>query len=193
MSDLWWMHAVILGAAFALVAQAMAESIKNWRTHPGSRMFVTGLIWQIFLLLLILEVWVAFSYYQRTVTQLSVISMVAFLAVPVAIFIMSVLLQGNFSRVDHDAAEGEVFDRVRPVFFGTLIALIVVNVLHEAVLGNAGFDSDLLFQMLLLAGGLVGLVIKGRPADTWLGVVMIGIISAYILIDYAVLKVPAPM
>lgn len=187
------MHAVILGAAFALVAQAMAESIKTRRTHPGSRLFVTGLAWQVFLLLLILEVWVAFSFYQDTVRQISVVSMLAFLAVPVAIFVMAIMLQGNFSWADDGATEGEVFDRIRPVFFGTLIALIVVNVLHEVVLSNAGFDSDLLFQMLLLAGGVVGLAIRRRPADTWLALAMIAIISAYILIDYAVVEVaPVP-
>ena len=189
MGDLWWLYTIVLGGAFALVSQSMAEDLKRRRIDPENRLFVTGLVWQVFLLLLIVQVWVAFTYYQRTVDAISVLSMIAFIAVPLAIFIMGVLISGNAPGTVGDLSEGEMFDRVRPVFFGTLIALVLVNITHETVLGNAGFDLDLLFQVLLIGGGVVGLLSKGRPVDLWLAVVMIGVVVAYILIGYATVSV----
>lgn len=191
MGDLWWLYTIVLGGAFALVAQSLAEDLKRRRIEPGNRLFVTGLVWQVFLLLLILQVWVAFTYYQRTVEQIAVVSMIAFIAVPLAIFIMGVLISGNGPGGSDGLDAGEMFDRVRPLFFGTLIVLVVGNIVHETVLGNAGFDSDLLFQALLVGGGVVGLLSRGRPLDTWLGAAMIGIVGAYILLDYAVVSVVA--
>lgn len=189
MGDLWWLYTIVLGGAFALVAQSMAEDLKRRRIEPGNRLFVTGLVWQVFLLLLILQVWVAFTYYQRTVEQIAVVSLIAFIAVPLAIFIMGVLISGNGPGGGDGLTQGEMFDRVRPLFFGTLIVLVVGNIIHETVLGNAAFDSDLLFQTLLVGGGVVGLLSRGRPLDTWLGAAMIAIVGAYILLDYAVVSV----
>lgn len=191
MGDLWWLYTIVLGGAFALIAQSMAEDLKRRRVDPDNRLFVTGLVWQVFLLVLILQVWVAFTYYQRTVDQVAVLSMIAFITVPLAIFIMGVLISGNVPGSIGDLSESEMFDRVRPVFFGTLIVLVVGNIGHETVLGNAGFDSDLLFQGLLVAGGVVGLLSRGRPLDTWLGGAMIAVVGAYILVDYAVVSVVA--
>lgn len=191
MGDLWWLYTIVLGGGFALVSQSLAEDLKRRRIDPQNRLFVTGLVWQVFLLLLIVQVWVAFTYYQRTVETISVVSMIAFIAVPLAIFIMGVLISGNVPGTVGDLSEGEMFDRVRPVFFGTLIVLVLGNIAHETVLGNAGVDLDLLFQMLIVIGGVVGLFSRGRPLDLWLGVVMSGVVIAYILIGYSTVSVVA--
>ena len=185
MSNIWWLYTVVLGAAFALVAQSVGEDLKARRLIPGRRLFVTALIWQLFLLLLIVQVWVASAFYQRTVTEISVVSMFAFLCIPIGIFIMVVVLHGNSST--QTQSEEVVFDRSRPLFFGALIAIPAINIVHETILGNAGWDSDLAFQLLIVVGGVVGLVIRSRKLDNALGVAMIALILTYTLVGYSTL------
>lgn len=191
MVDLWFLYTIVLGAAFALVATAMARAVKMRCTQPGSRLFVTGLLWQGFLLLLVVQVWIAVAYYQTTVTQLSVLSLLAFLLVPVGIFVMGTLLDGDQTVNDQQDSPREVFDRVRPVFFATLMAMVIGNIVHEWVLDprNMTVDSDLLFQLALVAGAVVGLVNRRRTLDPWIALALIVVLCAYILSDYAVIAV----
>lgn len=187
MSNLWWLYTIVLGGAFALVARSIAEELKIRRMFPESRLFVTAIIWQIFLLLLIVQVWAGFSFYQRTVTEISVFSMFAFLCVPIGIYIMVVVLFNNYPWSSDWLSEEEVFARNRPLFFGALIATPIINIIHEAVLGNSGFDRDLLFQLILVAGGVVGLFIRKPKFDQVLGIAMIIALLAYIALDYSTL------
>lgn len=185
MSNIWWLYTIVLGAAFALVAQSIAEDLKARRLIPGRRIFVTALIWQLFLLLLIVQVWVASAFYQRTVTEISVLSMFTFLCIPIGIFIMVIVLHGNVSTTGEGQSEQVVFDRSRPIFFGALIAIPTINIIHEAILGNAGWDSDLAFQLLIIAGAVVGLLARNRKVDNGLGIVMIALILTYTLVGYS--------
>ena len=61
------------------------------RTASGGHS-LPALLWQVFLLALIVEVWLAVTYYRDTVTQISILELLGFLAVPAGILIMSFLL-----------------------------------------------------------------------------------------------------
>ena len=111
------------------------------------------------------------------------------MSVPVGIFIMATTLHGNYPWEPSWPTEDEAFDRTRPVFFGVLIAMPAANILHELALGNAGLDSDLAFQLLLIIGGVIGLFLRNRRADNWLGLAMVLVIATYILRDYGTVTV----
>ena len=188
MSSLWWLYTIVLGDAFATVARSLATSLKHRRVSPDSRLFLPALTWQIFLMILIVEVWVALTYYLRTLTSISIFSMLAFLAIPIGIFIMASVLN-NAVKKDTEPNEEMIFARSRPLFFGVLIAIPAINIVHEAILGNAGLDSDLLFQVLIIVGGVVGLFIRKRNADLVLAVIMSLVVLTYILVDYSTVTI----
>ena len=66
-----------------------------------------------------------------------------------------------------------------------LIGVVAINLLHGFAIGQQGWDSDLLFQSLIIAGGVVGLFLRRPLADTALAAVMIAVIAAYIGFGYS--------
>lgn len=176
---MWWFYTVILGMAFGQVLQELAVALRDWRNETR-RPFATAMLWQIFLLALTVQVWLALTYYRDTVTEISIFELVAFLAVPAGILLMSFLLP------DSD------FGRMRPLFFGILIAMVGINLLHGVAIGDLGVDRDLLFQCLIIAGGIVGLTLRNARADSWLAAVMIAIVLTYIGVGYSTVEVGSP-
>jgi hypothetical protein len=102
-----------------------------------------------------------------------------FLVVPAGILMMSYLLPDR----------GETFDRVRPVFFGVLLGIVAVNLLHGFLIGQQGLDADLLFQGLIAAGALTGMTLHSATADVVLAAVMIAVLGAYIGLEYSTVLV----
>lgn len=184
---MWWFYTVILGTSFAQVLGEIAVAIREWSRDRSRRPFVPALLWQVFLLVLIVEVWLAVTYYRDTVKQISILEVLAFLVVPAGILIMSFLLPE--AKADSTGAgtlpAPESFDRVRRVFFGVLIAVVALNLAHGFAIGQQGWDVDLLFQALLCAGAVVGLFLRGTAADTVLAVVMIAVVTTYIGVAYS--------
>lgn len=180
---MWWFYTVILGMSFGQVLSELAIAVRDWARHPGRRPFIPAMMWQVFLLVLVVEVWLAVTYYRQTVTTVGIGELLAFLAVPAGILIMSFLLPA-----DQDAT---AFDRVRPLFFGVLIVLVGVNLLHGFAIGQQGWDADLLFQSLIIAGAIAGLFVRGGTADLVLAVVMIGVVATYIGVCYSTVAVDA--
>ena len=176
---MWWFYTVILGMAFGQVLQELAVAMRDWRNQTR-RPFATAMLWQIFLLALTVQVWLALTYYRDTVTEISILELAAFLAVPAGILLMSFLLP------DSD------FGRMRPLFFGILIGMVAINLLHTLAIGELGFDLDLLFQCLIIAGGIIGLMLRSTRADIWLGVAMIAIVLTYIGVGYSTVEVGSP-
>jgi len=188
---MWWFYTVILGMSFGQVLSELAIAVREWSRDPARRPFPPAMLWQVFLLTLIVEVWLAATYYRGTVTQISILELVAFLVVPAGTLIMSFLLPES----KHDAGrEGTLppsaaFDRVRPVFFGVLIAMVAVNLLHDFLIGQQGLDTDLLFQCLIIGGAVAGLFLRNTRADMVLAVAMIAIVATYIGVGYSTVTV----
>jgi hypothetical protein len=183
---MWWFYTVILGMSFGQVLQELAIGAREW-ARSDRRPFPPAMLWQVFLLVLVVQVWLAVTYYRDTVTEVSILELLAFLAVPAGILVMSFLLPE--SRWDSELSPSETFDRVRPIFFGVLIAMVTVNLLHGFLIGQQGMDLDLLFQCLIIAGALAGMAVRNTVADSALAAVMTLVVLAYIGLAYSTVEV----
>lgn len=188
---MWWFYTVILGMSFGQVLSELAMAVREWARDPDRRPFVPAMMWQIFLLALIIQVWLAVTYYRETVTEISILELVAFLVVPAGILIMSFLLPAAHAPDSggHPVPAATAFDRVRPLFFGVLILLVAVNLLHGVLIGQQGWDADLLFQCLIIAGSVAGLFLNNTRADIVLAALMIVIVATYIGVEYSTVVV----
>lgn len=190
---MWWFYTVILGMSFGQVLQELAIGVREWaradaRSDTAAhRPFLPAMLWQVFLLALVVQVWLAVTYYRDTVEEVSILELLAFLAVPAGILVMSFLLPE--ARWDAESSPAATFARVRPIFFGVLIAMVGVNLLHSFLIGQQGFDLDLLFQCLIVVGAVFGLVIRGARADGVLAVVMTLVVLTYIGLGYSTVQV----
>ena len=84
---MWFFYTVILGMAFGRVLQELAVTVRDWR-HGTRRPFAPAVLWQAFLLASIVQVWLAVRYAVHT-EEISVLGLLAFLAVPSGILVMS--------------------------------------------------------------------------------------------------------
>lgn len=187
---MWWFYTVVLGMSFGQILQELAMAVRDWARSPdgGPRPFLPAMLWQIFLLVLVVEVWLAVTYYRRSLDTIPVLELLAFLVVPAGILVMSYLLPVT-QPDDSGPLPQQAFARVRPVFFGVLIGIVAVNLLHGVLIGQQGLDADLLFQCLITAGALIGLRLRTARADTVLAVLMIGVLGAYIGLEYSTVLV----
>lgn len=190
---MWWFYTVILGMSFGQVLQELAIGVREWARADarsdtrGHRPFLPAMLWQVFLLTLIVQVWLAVTYYRDTVKQVSILELLAFLAVPAGILVMSFLLPE--ARWDSQLSPAATFGRVRPIFFGVLIAMVAVNLVHDFLIGQQGADLDLLFQCLIIVGAVVGLALRRTAADSVLAVVMTAVVLTYIGLGYSTVQV----
>ena len=176
-ADGFWFYAIVLGAAFAQVARDLALQIRDTVRESHRSIFWPTILWQIFLLLLSVEVFIAVAAYTSEPQVRSVLNFMAFLAVPVGIFIASLLLEGG---PEEALDPRHSFARSRRVLFAIIVALPAINIAHELILGEAGLDGDLLFQALLIIGGTIGFFVRSTKADVALAVAMNVVIAAYI-------------
>lgn len=183
---MWWFYTVILGMSFGQVLQELAIAVREW-ARSTRRPFLPGMLWQVFLLVLVVQVWLAVTYYRDTVTQVSILELLAFLVVPAGTLVMSFLLPE--ARWDSEASQAETFGRVRPIFFGVLIAMVAVNLVHDFLIGQQGWDLDLLFQLLIIAGAVAGLTLRNTAADGVLAAAMTVVVLTYIGLCYSTVEV----
>ena len=74
--------------------------------------------------------------------------------------------------------------RLRPIFFGVLITMIAVNIVHSWARGDLEMGIDLYAQILLILGAILGFFLSSRRADAILATVMIATVVAYIALAY---------
>ncbi len=180
MSDLWWFYTIILGGAFGSIAASIAVQWKTRLVSGGSLHWPT-LLWQIFLLILTVQVWIAVGYYQKSVHETSILGLLAFLWVPLGILILSIFLADQWWNGDGGHPDDHRFGRLRRAFFSVLFLIPVVNLVHEAFLGSLGWDADTFFPVAIAVGAVVGLFIRSHRADTVLAAVMTAVIAVYLV------------
>ena len=183
MDVLWWFYTIVLGAAFAQLAMALAVQWKI-RAATGEPLHAATVLWLVFLLILTIEVWIAVGYYIKTVSSMSVLSLLAFLWVPMGILILGVFLADGTWGAKAPGSDEERFSRLRRSFFSVLLLIPVVNFAHELALGSLGVDADLLFPGLIAIGAVIGFFIRGLRADTVLAAAMVAVIAVYLLTSY---------
>jgi hypothetical protein len=185
---MWWFYTVVLGMSFGQILQELAVAVREWAQTRDRRPFLPAMLWQVFLLVLVVEVWLAVTYYRRTFVQISVVELLAFLIVPAGILVMSFLLPVTQPDGDGPAPQ-QAFDRVRPVFFGVLTGIVAINLVHGFLIGQQGLDIDLVFQCLIMAGALTGLALRSTTADVVLAAAMIAVLGLYIGLEYSTVLV----
>ncbi len=187
---MWWFYTVILGMSFGQVLGELALTVREWSRDRARRPFLPAVLWQVFLLVLVVEVWLAVTYYRTTLVEISVLELLAFLAVPGGILVMSFLLPAAQpgSQPD-DETPAATFGRVRPVFFGVLIGIVAINLAHELLISRQGVDADLVFQVAIASGGVVGLLLRRPVADVALALAMIALLGVYIGTQYSTVLV----
>lgn len=185
-ADGFWFYAVILGLAFSQCAIDLAREVRTRFRQVDGDTFWPGILWQVFLLLLSIEVFIALTAYTSNPQQRNILDFLAFLAIPVLIFTASLLAERQGSEDLAGAEQG--FSRARSAFFTVIVLMPLINFIHEFALGQLGVDLDLLFPGLILLGGLVGYVVRGRRADTILAAAMVVVIATYLGTSYSTVK-----
>lgn len=102
--SVWWFYTIVLGMAFGQVARNLALQVKDARLHPQRQGHLPTILWEMFLLLLIVQVWVAVTYYRETLDILPVPEFAAFLVVPIGIFLLATILSDN--EIDGNEIDG---------------------------------------------------------------------------------------
>jgi hypothetical protein len=69
--------------------------------------------------------------------------------------------------------------------------MVMVNLLHGFAIGEQGLDVDLLFQALIVLGGVVGLMVRKQRADIVLAAAMIAVLCTYIGVAYSSVSLAA--
>lgn len=188
MDVLWWFYMIVLGTAFAQIAMALAVQWKI-RAATGDPLYLPTTLWMFFLLVLTIEVWISVGFYVNTVVSMSVLSLMAFLWVPMGILILSVFLSDSTWRGASPTSDEERFSRLRKSFFTVLLLIPLINLAHETILGNASVDQDLLFPLLIAAGAIVGYFLRSTRADTLLAGAMLIVIGTYLFTSYGTVSV----
>ncbi len=182
MDYLWFFVGVLVGVALDSPIRYLATSLRQRRSvRPDP----TVVVWQLFLIVLLIEFWVASISVSKA--DMGLAQFLLFLLLPFGAMVLSTL---SSPTVDPDVDQFEEFEAQRSVFFVVLALLPVISLLREVVAGESiPLDADLAYRALIMVGALVGLAMRTRRATLVHGVAMLVLISVYLFDVYA--TVPA--
>jgi hypothetical protein len=182
MEHLWFFVGILAGAAVWSPLEYLAHSLRDRRIVRPSP---TVIVWQLFLIVLLIEFWIASLAVSKD--AMGVGQFLLFLLLPFGAMVLATLSKPT---VEPDVDQFTEFESQRNVFFLILAALPVISLLRELVAGESiPFDADLVYRILIFVGALLGLFIKGRRATFVHALAMLALISTYLLDVYA--TVPA--
>lgn len=182
MDYLWFFVGVLVGVALDSPIRYLATSLRERRrVRPDP----TVVVWQLFLVVLLIEFWVASISVSEADMDLA--QFLLFLLLPFGAMVLSTLSRPT---VDPEVDQFEEFEEQRPVFFVVLALLPVISLLREVVAGESiPLDADLVYRLLVLGGALLGLLLRSRRSTMLHAVAMLVLISAYLFDVYG--TVPA--
>ncbi len=185
MSSVWIFVGLVSAMAVRLTVDNISQYIRNRSvvSHAPAIAF-----WNVFLLLLLVEMWIATLNAIGNDESDNTYSALIFILLPIAVTLMAYLVQPPWKQEGPDAADPkepgdlqQYFDRNRYYFFGILLSLPVLSVLREVVSGEMLVDLDLGFRLVVAVGAVVGLTLRRPRSDLVLAVAMIVVIVAYTL------------
>ncbi len=187
MNALWWLYAVVLGAALAnltvsLALQAKAHFVSDVRIHRPT------FLWGLFLGLLAMQAWIASADYQATLVEVPTIDAVAFLWVPLSILVSSVFIGEQWwesSQADTPSSAAEQFPRVISPVLWVLVVMIIVNEVQRALRGDLAADINLYFPALLALIMGAGLIWRRWRDSTLLPVTVLLTMIGYVALGYS--------
>ena len=182
MEHLWFFVGVLAGIAVDSPLRYIARSLRDRKIVKADPVV---LVWQLFLIILLIEFWVASISVSQS--EMGLAQFLLFLLLPLGAMVLSSLTNPT---VEPGVDQYEEFESQRVPFFLILAALPVISVLREVVAGETiPFDADLDYRLLVFVGALVGLVIRNRRAALVHAIAMLVLITVYLFDVYS--TVPA--
>lgn len=175
-SYIWYFYAIVLADTFVRLLIAMTNALRD---RASVKVYPATVVWQCFLLLLVLQVWVASASDRADTSENTFVDIVVFLLIPIGIVVLSALLDaGNKNQMKQ-------FNQQRTWFFAILAALPACSILRQLFYGDLTINSDFYFQLVLLIAAPIGIFLRTRTADLIFALVMGAILIAYIAKDYS--------
>jgi hypothetical protein len=187
---LWWLYAVVLGAALANTTITLTLAVKS-RLVTGSRVHVPTVLWGLFFALLSMQAWIASVGYQASLAEVTVLEALARLWVPLSILASSVLLGEHWwgSSTDESPSAAEQFPRVITAVLWVFLVMVIVNEVLRASRGDLVVDIDLFFPGAMALLAACGIVIP-RWRDGWpLPGLMLVLLTSYTALGYSTVGV----
>lgn len=177
MTFAWFFFAVVSGAAFVSTLTSLTKALKN---RYDLKPYPAAIVWRFFLLVLILEIWVATAHVASS-DRTNIGQFAMFLVLPVGILVLEELVDYTS---DEELDAQSYFNRQRVPFFTVLVALPILSILRQMFLGELQLDGDLWFQIALIVAAGTGFFIRSRRGDTVLALVMLALIVVYLGVEY---------
>ncbi len=178
MEHLWFFVGVLVGIALDSPLKFIAKSLKDRQLVRADPVVFT---WQLFLIVLLIEFWVASISISRT--EMGLAQFLLFLLLPFGAMVLSGL---SNPTVEPGTNQYEEFENQRLPFFLILAALPIVSVLRELVAGeDIPLDADLVYRVLVFIGALIGIFIRNRKIALVHALAMLTLIAAYMFDVYA--------
>jgi len=179
---LWFFVGVIVGIALEWPLRYIASSLRERRrVRPDAAVFV----WQLFLIALLIEFWVASTLVSNEDMGLG--QFLLFLLLPFGAMVLASLSKPT---VDPSVNQWEEFEAQRVPFFTILAVLPVISLLRELVAGESiPLDADLVYRLLVFLGAVIGLFIRDRRQTLIHASVMLVLMVVYMFDVYG--SVPA--
>lgn len=180
MTIIFFFFAVVAGDAFVRILNRLTASVKD---RNSAATYPPTVVWQVFLLMVVIEIWVATARDQEHFTSVAVGSLILFLALPIGVVVLAELL-----NVDDGEDPVADFNRQRRLFFCILCALPVLSIIRQIFGNDLEFGLDFFFQIALMAGALLGLFVRRGKPDLILAILMTTVVIAYTFIVYGTIS-----
>lgn len=188
---MWWIFTILLGLSVSRVVISMATITRLRLQGQLSKVYPPVILWEVFLLIFVIEVWFSAAEYKKDSGVLTVPILAAFAIIPVGTFVLVEFLtyDERFKITDSEGVsmtvpQREQFDKVRKAFFIVLAVIpmftIAVNFIMTAQLQN----FDLILPALVTLGALIGLALPDQRAQTVLASIMIATVVVFIVLEY---------
>lgn len=189
---LWFFVALASGAAATVGIKNLGTLIKN---RKEVSLYPTLALWNLFLLLLLVEMWVASPLATNVSSSIQTEDFLFFIVLPIGVALMAYLLSTEETPVPEDGSGKWVnysservrllsseFQRNRHYFFGIMIVLVLFSFIRQALVQDSILlNADAVYRLLIIVGAGVGMVIRGPKSSAVLAGTMCVLIVAYTL------------
>lgn len=167
---------IVLGLGISHILTSAAQLV---RYRAAVRFYPPSLVWMALLFLLHVQIWWA-VFELRDVPEWSFIAFVLVLAIPVLIYVISVLLTPDFDREEEVDLRVSYFGH-RRWFFGLFALLPAISLLQEFVIrGWIQGDADPLFRAGFIVLAILGFSSGNERLHRYLAFIGLVSIGTYI-------------
>ena len=182
LEQLWFFVGVLVAIALDSPLRYIARSL---RARTEVKPNLTVFVWQLFLIVLLIEFWVASISLSNT--EMGLGQFLLFLLLPFGAMVLSSLSSPTVEPGSDQYAE---FEAEKLPFCLILAALPAISVLREIIAGEPiPFDADLVYRVLVFVGAIVGIVIRSPRVVAAHAVAMLVLMTTYLFDVYGTVPV----